>query len=229
MPVERLRGAECMPTVSDFVRRVPGHHYSLGTMGSYMELVLSAPCSGRAAASVLKQFVPLLPNPPAVSVPPVASDPTPLAKCRVTANAAHPLVTEWPASEKAHLQSMAGSQTVAVEYSGCDLSIIDGIDTIEVLIINDGSVDDTVEIASTKTRSGVTARSHLLPSTASEESKKPSSPTASQPKGGRSWSFPSCSTRHERAALPLTQILERELVSRFLGPTPNLKFRQCEL
>ncbi len=51
-------------------------------------------------------------------------DPTPLAKCRVAASASNPLVTEWPASEKAHLQSLAGRQAVAVEYTGCELRIV---------------------------------------------------------------------------------------------------------
>src|SRR5262245_48374953 len=61
---------------------------------------------------------------PAASTPP--SDPTPLAKCQVAASASSPLVTEWPASEKAHLQSLATRQTIAVEYSGCELHIVDG-------------------------------------------------------------------------------------------------------
>jgi hypothetical protein len=52
-------------------------------------------------------------------------DPTPLAKCQVGKSASNPLVTEWPASEKAHLQSMASSRIVAVEYSGCELRIVD--------------------------------------------------------------------------------------------------------
>ena len=55
-----------------------------------------------------------------------AGDPTPLAKCKVAANASSPLVTEWPASEKAHLSSLATAQTVAVSYSGCEMRIIDG-------------------------------------------------------------------------------------------------------
>ncbi len=54
-----------------------------------------------------------------------SSDPTPLSKCRVAANASSPLVTEWPASEKAHLQGLAASQIVAVEYTGCELHIVD--------------------------------------------------------------------------------------------------------
>jgi hypothetical protein len=57
------------------------------------------------------------------SAPP--SDPTPLAKCQVAADASSPLVTEWPASEKAHLQSLASAHTVAVAYSGCEMRIVD--------------------------------------------------------------------------------------------------------
>jgi hypothetical protein len=53
-------------------------------------------------------------------------DPTPLSKCKVAANSHNPLVTEWPASEKAHLESMAASQTIAVQYLGCELRIVDG-------------------------------------------------------------------------------------------------------
>jgi hypothetical protein len=61
---------------------------------------------------------------PTSSLPEPSGDPTPLAKCRVAASESNPLVTEWPASEKAHLQSLAGRQAVAVEYSGCELRII---------------------------------------------------------------------------------------------------------
>ncbi len=53
-------------------------------------------------------------------------DPTPLAKCSVSASHTSPLVTEWPASEKAHLESLVAQRTVAVEYSGCELRIVDG-------------------------------------------------------------------------------------------------------
>ncbi len=52
-------------------------------------------------------------------------DPTPLAKCRVSASASSPLVTEWPASEKAHLESLARARAVAVQYSGCEMRIVD--------------------------------------------------------------------------------------------------------
>src|SRR5262249_51410095 len=67
----------------------------------------------------------LLPHSTPTASAPVVSDPTPLAKCKVAANAQSPLVTEWPASEKAHLQSLTTSQTVAVEYTGCELRIVE--------------------------------------------------------------------------------------------------------
>lgn len=57
-------------------------------------------------------------------VPEPAGDPTPLAKCQVAASQSNPLVTEWPASEKAHLQSLASRHVVAVAYTGCELRII---------------------------------------------------------------------------------------------------------
>ena len=40
-------------------------------------------------------------------------------------SAESPLVTEWPASEKAHLESLTSGQAIAVEYSGCELRIVD--------------------------------------------------------------------------------------------------------
>lgn len=54
------------------------------------------------------------------------TDPTPLGRCKIAASASNPLVTEWPASEKAHLESLMSSRTVAVQYSGCEMRIIDG-------------------------------------------------------------------------------------------------------
>ena len=51
-----------LPTPNDFARRVPRHHYSLGTIGLHLRLVLSAPTSGRAAAFVLKCLAPFLPG-----------------------------------------------------------------------------------------------------------------------------------------------------------------------
>jgi hypothetical protein len=58
--------------------------------------------------------------------PVVPKDPTPLAKCNVTKSQASPLVTEWPASEKAHLESLLSERVVVVSYSGCEMRILDG-------------------------------------------------------------------------------------------------------
>lgn len=51
-------------------------------------------------------------------------DPTPVAKCRVAASQSSPLVTEWPASEKAHLESQMTTGAVVVSYSGCELRVL---------------------------------------------------------------------------------------------------------
>jgi hypothetical protein len=48
-----------------------------------------------------------------------------LAKCSVAASREQPLVTEWPAPYKARLEALLQGGAVAVEYSGCDLRIID--------------------------------------------------------------------------------------------------------
>jgi hypothetical protein len=70
-------------------------------------------------------------NPFGAAAPPKApemvapTDPTPLAKCKVAASATSPLVTEWPASQKAYLEGLTSRQAVAVAYSGCELRIVD--------------------------------------------------------------------------------------------------------
>ena len=56
----------------------------------------------------------------------IPKDPTPLAKCHVAKSSASPLVTEWPASEKAHLESLLSDRAVVVAYSGCEMRILDG-------------------------------------------------------------------------------------------------------
>ncbi len=89
------------------------HSLALRALPAAVWGLLASGCSG-----VLPSSQPATPAP--------VSDPTPLAKCHVAANTESPLVTEWPASEKAHLQSLATRQTVAVEYSGCELRIVDG-------------------------------------------------------------------------------------------------------
>jgi hypothetical protein len=45
-------------------------------------------------------------------------------KCRVAASQNSPLVTEWPASEKANLEAMSHSGAVLVAYSGCAMRVL---------------------------------------------------------------------------------------------------------
>jgi hypothetical protein len=45
-------------------------------------------------------------------------------KCRVAASQTSPLVTEWPASEKANLEVLSHNGAVAVAYSGCSLRVL---------------------------------------------------------------------------------------------------------
>jgi hypothetical protein len=46
------------------------------------------------------------------------------ARCRLAANQDNPLVTEWPASEKANLEARLGEGAVVVSYSGCSLRML---------------------------------------------------------------------------------------------------------
>jgi hypothetical protein len=46
------------------------------------------------------------------------------ARCRVGSGRTNPLVTEWPASEKANLEAMLRRGAVAVEYSGCAMRVL---------------------------------------------------------------------------------------------------------
>jgi hypothetical protein len=46
------------------------------------------------------------------------------ARCRLAANQETPLVTEWPASEKANLEARLAEGAVVVSYSGCSLKLL---------------------------------------------------------------------------------------------------------
>jgi hypothetical protein len=85
---------------------------------------LPSPLRWCALGGVLAASVSCGGSPPVTVTP--QRDPTPLAKCKVAPSQSSPLVTEWPASEKAHLESLLSDRTVAVSYSGCDLKILDG-------------------------------------------------------------------------------------------------------
>jgi hypothetical protein len=45
-------------------------------------------------------------------------------KCQVAASQSSPLVTEWPASEKANLEALMRGGAVAVAYSGCSMRVL---------------------------------------------------------------------------------------------------------
>jgi hypothetical protein len=79
-----------------------------------LALLVDALCAGCANGAAAESVMPS-----------GGHDPTPLAKCTVAASHEQPLVTEWPASYKARLEAMLHEGAVAVEYSGCDLRIVD--------------------------------------------------------------------------------------------------------
>jgi hypothetical protein len=51
-----------LPLAADFACRLPRQHYSLGAIGWFVELVLSAPCSQRAAATIVSWVTQLCPG-----------------------------------------------------------------------------------------------------------------------------------------------------------------------
>ena len=56
--------------------------------------------------------------------PVLMTQPTELAKCKVGASQSSPLVTEWPASEKANLEARLREGGVVVAYSGCTMRLL---------------------------------------------------------------------------------------------------------
>jgi hypothetical protein len=46
------------------------------------------------------------------------------SRCRVGSGAGNPLVTEWPAAEKANLEALLRQGGVAVEYTGCSMRVL---------------------------------------------------------------------------------------------------------
>lgn len=77
------------------------------------------------------------------------SAPTGQAKCKVAASQESPLVTEWPASEKARFEALTSKQVVAVEYSGCEMKIVDACQVTGKYAFKQTTLStDTVEIAS---------------------------------------------------------------------------------
>lgn len=64
------------------------------------------------------------PRIPKVSKAPLPEVPSELARCKVSASHERPLVTEWPASEKANLESQLQRGGVVVSYSGCKMRVL---------------------------------------------------------------------------------------------------------
>jgi len=54
----------------------------------------------------------------------IPSTPGEGTRCQLAANQDNPLVTEWPASEKANLEARLASGAVVVAYSGCSLRLL---------------------------------------------------------------------------------------------------------
>jgi hypothetical protein len=76
------------------------------------------------------------------------ADPTGVAKCKVAVSQESPLVTEWPASEKARLEALAAKQVVAVEYSGCEMRVVEACSVAGSYAWKQTTLaTDTVEIA----------------------------------------------------------------------------------
>ncbi|MEM9695846.1 MAG: hypothetical protein AAGA56_25105, partial [Myxococcota bacterium] len=82
--------------------------------------------------------------------PPRLTDPTPLTKCQLAADQLNPLVTEWPASQKAQLERLTTEQTVVVAYSGCTMRLLDRCRWPGGYRFQRTSIsEDTIEISST--------------------------------------------------------------------------------
>jgi hypothetical protein len=78
--------------------------------GVTLSLLLAAACASESPAMRARG---LLPRAPAE-----------LGRCQVAASQSSPLVTEWPASEKANLEVLLRTGAVAVAYSGCSMRVL---------------------------------------------------------------------------------------------------------
>lgn len=58
------------------------------------------------------------------NMPVLPEMPSEQAKCKVSASQSSPLVTEWPASEKANLEALLRRGGVAVSYLGCSMRVL---------------------------------------------------------------------------------------------------------
>ena len=70
--------------------------------------------------TLLAGCAPTLPQTTAV----LPGAPSEQGKCHVAASQMSPLVTEWPAAEKANLEVLLRSGAVVVAYSGCAMKVL---------------------------------------------------------------------------------------------------------
>lgn len=61
-----------------------------------------------------------------LATPPDLAGETGQSKCSVRASASKPLVVEWPAADRAALESRANKGLVAVRYQGCEMEVLAG-------------------------------------------------------------------------------------------------------
>jgi hypothetical protein len=66
----------------------------------------------------------VIPDSRTATSPPIPEHQTGQAKCKIALSHESPLVTEWPASEKANLEAQLRSGTVVVSYSGCEMRLL---------------------------------------------------------------------------------------------------------
>jgi hypothetical protein len=86
----------------------PARARARGVLAAAVPFVLSACMFGSPGAPAA-----LLPRAPAE-----------VGRCHVAAGQSSPLVTEWPASEKANLEVLLRTGTVAVAYAGCSMRVL---------------------------------------------------------------------------------------------------------
>jgi transposase len=80
----------------------------MGRRGAICALIIVCACGGGSSGPM----APLLPD--------MEAD----GRCRRAATGSSPLVTEWPASEKANLEAMVQNGAVVVAYSGCTMRLL---------------------------------------------------------------------------------------------------------
>lgn len=90
----------------------------------------------RSIAAAMVAMVAMLSGAPGCAGRPAAGDPQPpdlaaatsQSRCMVRRSADKPLIVEWPAAERAALETRARQSLVAVRYEGCTMEVLSGCD-----------------------------------------------------------------------------------------------------